>query len=120
MRFGLSAFVIARTTDEEAQAELERLMALQKLEEQYKLSVAKGVDPEAAMFKLFAKNPAVGGNGGTAAGLVGSYDTVATRVAAFVDAGIDTFMLQFNPFVREMTRFAQEVMPRVQHLQKVA
>ncbi|AUB43987.1 ssuD, alkanesulfonate monooxygenase (plasmid) [Nostoc flagelliforme CCNUN1] len=120
VRFGLSAFVIARTTDEEAQAELERLMALQKLEEQYKLSVAKGVDPEAAMFKLFAKNPAVGGNGGTAAGLVGSYDTVATRVAAFVDAGIDTFMLQFNPFVREMTRFAQEIMPRVQHLQKVA
>ncbi|MEH1826797.1 MAG: hypothetical protein V7L22_15765 [Nostoc sp.] len=41
IRFGLSAFVIARPTDEEAQAELERLMALQKLEEQYKLSVAK-------------------------------------------------------------------------------
>ena len=35
-------------------------------------------------------------------------------------SGIDSFMLQFNPFVREMTRFAQEVMPRVQHLQKVA
>ncbi|MEH2316677.1 MAG: hypothetical protein V7K24_05940 [Nostoc sp.] len=122
VRFGFSAFVIviARTTDEEAQAELERLMALQKLEEQYKLSVAKGVDTEAVMFQLFAKNPAVGGNGGTAAGLVGSYDTVVTRVAAFVDAGIDTFMLQFNPFVREMTRFAQEVIPRVQHLQKVA
>ncbi|WP_442948722.1 LLM class flavin-dependent oxidoreductase [Nostoc sp.] len=120
VRFGFSAFVIARTTDEEAQAELERLMALQKLEEQYKLSVAKGVDTEAVMFQLFAKNPAVGGNGSTAAGLVGSYDTVATRVAAFVDAGIDTFMLQFNPFVREMTRFAQEVIPRVQHLEKVA
>ena len=117
--FGLSAFVIARTTDEEAQAELERLTALQKLEEQYKLSVAKGVDPEAVMFKLFAKNPAVGGNGGTAAGLVGSYDTVATRIAAFTDAGIDTFMLQFNPFAREMNRFAEEVMPRVRHLQPV-
>ncbi|MHC5614655.1 MAG: hypothetical protein ACYTXA_27655 [Nostoc sp.] len=79
----------------------------------------RGYLSEAVMFQLFAKNPAVGGNGGTATGLVGSYDTVATRVAAFVDAGIDTFMLQFNPFVREMTRFAQEVMPRVQHLQKV-
>ncbi|WP_322745431.1 LLM class flavin-dependent oxidoreductase [Nostoc sp. LEGE 12447] len=119
VRFGLSAFVIARATDEEAQAELERLTALQKLEEQYKLNVAKGVDPEVAMFKLSVKNPAVGGNGGTAAGLVGSYDTVASRIAAFADAGIDTFMLQFNPFAREMTRFAQEVMPRVRHLQPV-
>ncbi|MEH2301290.1 MAG: hypothetical protein V7K88_20400 [Nostoc sp.] len=62
----------------------------------------------------------VGGNGGTAAGLVGSYDTVATRVADFVDAGIETFMLQFNPFTQEMTRFAQEIMPRVRSLQLVA
>lgn len=83
-------------------------------------NVAKGVDPEAVMFQLFAKNPAVGGNGGTAAGLVGSYDTVASRVAAFVDAGIETFMLQFNPFAREMTRFAEEIMPRVRRLQAVA
>ncbi|WP_341529767.1 LLM class flavin-dependent oxidoreductase [Nostoc sp. UHCC 0302] len=119
VRFGLSAFVIARPTDAEAQIELERLMALQKQEEHLKLSVAKGIDPDAVMFQLFAKNPAVGGNGGTAAGLVGSYDTVAKRVAAFVDAGIDTFMLQFNPFVPEMTRFAQEIMPRVRQLQKV-
>ena len=120
VRFGLSAFVIARSTDAEAQAELERLMALQKQEEHLKLSVAKGVDPEAVMFQLFAKNPAVGGNGGTAAGLVGSYDTVATRVADFVDVGIETFMLQFNPFAQEMTRFAQEIIPRVRSLQLVA
>lgn len=119
VRFGLSAFVIARPTDEEAQIELERLTALQQQEEQYKLSVARGVDSEAVMFKLFAKNPAVGGNGGTAAGLVGSYDTVVDRIAAFVEAGIETFMLQFNPFEREMNRFAEEIMPRVRRLQAV-
>lgn len=119
VRFGLSAFVIARPTDAEAQVELDRLMALQQQEEHLRLNVAKGVDPEAVMFQLFAKNPAVGGNGGTAAGLVGSYDTVASRVAAFVDAGIETFMLQFNPFTREMTRFAEEIMPRVRRLQAV-
>jgi alkanesulfonate monooxygenase len=94
-------------------------MALQKQEEHLKLSVAKGVDPDAVMFQLFAKNPAVGGNGGTAAGLVGSYDTVAKRVTAFVEAGIDTFMLQFNPFLPEMTRFAHEIIPRVRQLQRV-
>jgi alkanesulfonate monooxygenase len=119
VRFGLSAFIIARPSNGEAQVELERLMALQKQEEHLKLSVAKGVDPDAVMFQLFAKNPAVGGNGGTAAGLVGSYDTVAKRVTAFVEAGIDTFMLQFNPFLPEMTRFAHEIIPRVRQLQRV-
>ena len=82
VRFGLAAFVIARSTDAEAQIELERLQTLQDREEQWKLSVEKGVDPNAVMFQLFAKNRAVGGNGGTAAGLVGSYDTVADRIAA--------------------------------------
>ena len=119
MRFGLSAFVIARPTNEKAQIELERLTELQKQEEQFKLSVAKGVDSEAVMFKLFAKNPAVGGNGGTAAGLVGSYDAVADRIAAFIAAGSETFMLQFNPFEREMNRFAEEIMPRVRRLKLV-
>ncbi|MBV9386439.1 MAG: LLM class flavin-dependent oxidoreductase [Chroococcidiopsidaceae cyanobacterium CP_BM_ER_R8_30] len=117
VRFGLAAFVIARSTDAEAQVELERLHALQDREEQWKLSIEKGVDPNAVMFQIFAKNRAVGGNGGTAAGLVGSYDTVASRVAAFVDIGIETFMLQFNPFEQEMYRFAAEVMPRVKRLQ---
>lgn len=63
-------FVIARPTEEEAKAEFDRLMALQKQEEHYRLNLAKGIDPEAVMFQIFAKNPAVGGNGGTAAGLV--------------------------------------------------
>lgn len=117
IRFGLAAFVIARPTDAEAQEELERLQLLQDQEEQWKLSVEKGVDPDAVMFQMFAKNRAVGGNGGTAAGLVGSYETVASRIAAFVDIGIETFMLQFNPFEREMFRFAAEVMPRVKCLQ---
>ncbi len=120
VRFGLAAFVIARATDAEAQQELERLQVLQDREEQWQLSIGKGVDPDAVMFRLFAKNKAVGGNGGTAAGLVGSYDTVASRIAAFREIGIETFMLQFNPFEIEMQRFADEVMPRVKRLQTVA
>jgi len=27
-------------------------------------------------------------------------------------------ILEFNPFVQEMTHFAEEIMPRVRHLQK--
>ena len=71
------------------------------------------------MFKTFEKYPHVGTNGGTAAGLVGSYDTVASRIADFVESGVETFMLQFYLFAPELSRFAEEVMPRVRRLQPV-
>ena len=63
------------------------------------------------------KTARVGSNGGTAAGLVGSYDEVAARINAFHSAGIELFMLQFQPFEAEMERFAKEIIPRVRALQ---
>jgi alkanesulfonate monooxygenase len=60
-----------------------------------------------------SKNPIVGTNGGTYAGLVGSYDEVAARIAAFGAAGIELFMLQFQPFEAEMRRFAEKIFPRL-------
>jgi alkanesulfonate monooxygenase len=60
-----------------------------------------------------AQTPRIGTNGGTAAGLVGSYDEVASRVRAFHAAGIELFMLKFQPFEAEMRRFAREIFPRV-------
>jgi len=44
------------------------------------------------------------------------YDQVASRIAAFWHAGIELFMLQFQPFEPEMTRFAHEIRPRVRRL----
>lgn len=117
LRFALSAFVIARSTDAQAQAEYEYLLELTKQDDRSEL--LKGVEPEVVMFKNMAKYPGVGSNGGTAAGLVGSYDTVAARIANFIEVGIDTFMLQFQPFPTEMKRFSQEVMPRVRSLEFV-
>jgi alkanesulfonate monooxygenase len=65
------------------------------------------------MMQTMQKTPRVGTNGGTAAGLVGSYDEVAARIRDFHAAGIELFMLQFQPFEAEMRRFALEVFPRV-------
>ncbi|KYC38887.1 alkanesulfonate monooxygenase [Scytonema hofmannii PCC 7110] len=118
LQFAMSAFVIARPTDTEAQAEYEYLLELTKKDDRTEL--LKGVEPEVVMFKNMAKYVSVGSNGGTAAGLVGSYDTVAARIADFVEVGIDTFMLQFQPFAPEMKRFSEEVMPRVRSLALVA
>ena len=72
------------------------------------------------MFQTFRELPQIGTNGGTAAGLVGSYDTVARRIRDFTLAGIDLFMLQFQPLEAETRRFAHEVIPRVRRLKALA
>ena len=74
-------------------------------------------DPKVVMMQTMQKSARVGSNGGTAAGLVGSYDEVAERILAFHAAGIELFMLQFQPFEAEMERFAKEIIPRVRALQ---
>jgi alkanesulfonate monooxygenase len=111
LRFGLAGFVVARQTPDEAAAELERLLALSAADDRSRL--LSGSDKEVAMLKVNAGVPRVGTNGGTLAGLVGSYDEVARRVAEFVDAGIELFMLQFQPMETEMERFGTEIIPRV-------
>ena len=70
-------------------------------------------DPKAVMFQTFQKYPHIGTNGGTAAGLVGSYEQVAERIRAFHAQGIELFMLQFQPLEAEVERFGAEVIPRV-------
>jgi len=113
MRFGLSAFVIARETEAEARAALDRLFALAQTDAAIRAVQRANTDAASVMAQTMAKSPRVGSNGGTAAGLVGSYAQVADRIRAFHAAGIELFMLQFQPFEREMARFAAEVMPLV-------
>ncbi|GED99234.1 LLM class flavin-dependent oxidoreductase [Gordonia crocea] len=113
IEFGLSAFVIARETDEEAQRELELFWRLAEEDAPTLEGVFANADPKAVMFETFRKFPHIGTNGGTAAGLVGSYDDIAARLVEFYDAGIALFMLQFQPAEREAKRFAEHVFPRV-------
>lgn len=117
LRYALSAFVIARETDAEAQ----EVLAYQwELAEQGKRAwdgLVANADPKAVMFHTFAKHPHIGTNGGTAAGLVGSYDAVAERILQFRRLGIGTLMLQFQPFESEQRRFAHEVIPRYRRLE---
>jgi alkanesulfonate monooxygenase len=113
LRFGLSAFVIARPTEAEAQAHLRHLFDLASKDAEIRTVQHANTDPKSVMAATMRRSPRVGSNGGTGAGLVGSYDQVAERIVAFNRAGIETFMLQYQPFEAEMGRFAAEVMPRV-------
>jgi len=112
--------VIARETDEEAQGAYARLLDLSAKDAPIKAIQKANTDPKVVMMQTMQKTARVGSNGGTAAGLVGSYDEVAARIGAFHSTGIELFMLQFQPFEAEMERFAKEVIPRVRTLQTVA
>jgi alkanesulfonate monooxygenase len=114
LRFGLSAFVIAREDEADAHAEHDALLALAARDDRSRL--VAGTDKAVAMMKVNAGVARVGTNGGTLAGLVGSYDQVAERIAAFAAAGIELFMLQFQPLEAEAERFGREVIPRVRAL----
>ncbi len=109
LRFGLSAFVIARETEVEAAAELDYLQSLVDAESRPEIS--RGTDPATAMYRVLAGTSRVGSNGGTLAGLVGSYEQVIDRIAAFHQAGVELFMLQFQPLEAELDRFADKIIP---------
>ncbi len=106
LQFGISAFVICRQTEEEAWAEHARLHALRAEE------MIPGVDHKVQMIRTYAYRPgAVGSNGGTDAGLVGTPQQIADRMCAFREVGVTTFLLQFHPMLEEMQRFGGEVVP---------
>lgn len=113
LRFGLSAFVIARETRARAEAAYTRLLDLAAKDAPIRAIQKQNTDPKVVMTQTMRKTPRVGSNGGTAAGLVGSYDEVASHIIDFSSAGIELFMLQFQPFEVEMARFAEEIIPRV-------
>jgi alkanesulfonate monooxygenase len=104
--------VISRDTAAEAHAQHEHLFELAE-RDAHRERRARNTDPEVAMHKALAHIKHVGTNGGTAARLVGSHDEVADRILEFAALGIDSFLLQFQPFEADMRSFAEEVIPRV-------
>lgn len=121
---GITGFVVARDTDEAAHAELARLLAVQ---EPYfaarRPAMRPRIDDKAVALQVsrqYPGQPPIGANGGTLPGFVGSYETVARRMAEFHAAGISTFLLSFFPLIEEQERFAAEVIPRVRALTSAA
>ena len=111
LRFALSAFVIARATSAEAHEHYEYLLDLAEEDAKRPRPRPRNVDPEVAMHQVHNHRRTIGTNGGSAAGLIGSYDEVAMRIRAFERAGIDTLLMMFQPFEADMCGFARHVMP---------
>lgn len=118
--FGVTGFALARDTDEEAWAEVDRLIAIQEpFFASRRAAMQKNIDDKVEALKIGSKypgRPMIGANGGTLPGFVGSYDTVARRIADFHAAGVGTFLLSFFPLIEEQERFADKVIPRARAL----
>jgi FMNH2-dependent dimethyl sulfone monooxygenase len=110
MRFGMAAYAVVRDSQEEADAEVERITTL---------------DPEAPGFANFEqwlsgtqleremkiKEYSVS-NRGLRPGLVGTPARVRKRIAEFEAAGVDLLLLQMSPQLEEMERFASTIIER--------
>lgn len=119
IRFGMSAFVVTAPSDSEAEEKLRHHWELDARDKaqagNFMGRLVREIDTKSAMWQTLRQRPHIGPNGGTAAGLVGSYDTVARRILEWRERGVETFMLAFQPFEREMEVFAREIFPRVRN-----
>ncbi len=109
MRFGLSGYVIVRDTEAEAQAELDRVLDVRATPAAYASyqDFVRGSELES---ELTLREYSVS-NRGLRAGLVGTPETVAARIAAYEAVGVGLMLLQFSPQAEEMARFAEQVIP---------
>jgi FMNH2-dependent dimethyl sulfone monooxygenase len=107
MQFGVAAYAIVRDSEREVKSEIDRIT-----------NVAVG-SPGYHNYRDWISNTKLEqqvslqdysvSNRGLRAGLTGTPDQVAERVAEFASAGVDLLLLQCSPQLEEMERFADEV-----------
>src|ERR1041385_7412447 len=106
MQFGVAAYAIVRDSEHEVKEEIDRIT-----------NVAVG-SPGYHNYREWISNTKLDqqvslqdysvSNRGLRAGLAGTPDQVAERVAEFASAGVDLLLLQCSPQLEEMERFADE------------
>lgn len=109
--FAMSAYVIVRDTEAEAQRELERITTVDP------------ASPGYASFEEFLKHSQLDvevsrreysvGTRGLRPNLVGTPEQVAERIRAYEEAGVTLLLIQSSPAQEELTRIAEQVFPLV-------
>ena len=107
MTFGMAAYAIVRDSEEEAQAELDRITHVPELPAGY-ANFDQWLSGTQLERELKLKEYAVS-NRGLRPNLVGTPGQIKERIAAYEAAGVDLLLLQMSPQVEEMERFAADV-----------
>ena len=110
MKFGVAGFVIVRNTEEEARAELRRITDVKHSAAGYQ-NYQQWLAGTQLEQRVSLEDYSVS-NRGLRAGLVGTPEQVAERIADFEAAGVDLLLLQSSPQHEEMERFADAVIRR--------
>ncbi len=105
--YGVSGYVIVRDTEEEAQAELARILDVRASPEAY-ASYQDFVAGSQLESQVSLEEYSVS-NRGLRAGLVGTPEQVTARIREYEAAGVDLMLLQFSPQREEMRRFGEQV-----------
>jgi dimethylsulfone monooxygenase len=107
LTFGVSGYVICRDTQDEAQAELDRILDVRSSPEAY-ASYRDFVEGSQLESQVSVEEYSVS-NRGLRSGLIGTPDQITERLVAYERAGVDLMLLQFSPQREEMARFGRDV-----------
>ena len=105
--YGVSGYVVVRDTEQEAQAELARILDVQSSPAAY-ASYQDFVAGSQLESQVSLEEYSVS-NRGLRAGLVGTPEQVSARIREYEAAGVDLMLLQFSPQREEMARFGEQV-----------
>ncbi|SFE84765.1 FMNH2-dependent dimethyl sulfone monooxygenase [Bacillus sp. OV194] len=113
--FGMAAYVICRDTEEEAQAELQRIT---DVKESSAYAGFKDFTSKSQLEQQIQLYDYSVSNRGLRPNLIGTPEQIAERIAAYEEAGLGLLLLQFSPQLEEMERFSKQVMPLVESYRK--
>lgn len=109
--FGMAAYVVCRDTEEEVQAELNKITDVKENSGYAGYSDFVGKSQLEQQVKLYDYSVS---NRGLRPNLIGTPEQIAERIVAFEEAGVDLLLLQFSPQLEEMEQFSKKVMPLVE------
>ncbi|MFE4196674.1 LLM class flavin-dependent oxidoreductase [Paenarthrobacter sp. NPDC056912] len=110
-QIGMSAYVIIRDTEAEAQAELDRITTVDPSSPGY-ASFEEFVAHSNLDIELSKREYSVGTRG-LRPNLVGTAEQVAEKINAFQDAGVSLLLIQSSPLHSELERIAEQLFPLV-------
>jgi FMNH2-dependent dimethyl sulfone monooxygenase len=108
--FGVSGYVICRDTEDQARAELDRILNVRSSPEAY-ASYRDFIEGSQLESRVAVEEYSVS-NRGLRSGLIGTPDQIIGRLRAYEQAGIGLMLLQFSPQREEMARFGADVIAR--------
>jgi len=109
--FAMSAYIIVRDTEREAEEELERITTVAPNAPGY-ASFKEFTENSTLDLEISAREYAVGTRG-LRPHLVGTAEQVAEKIRAYEEVGLDLLLIQSSPMPDELERIATEVFPLV-------